>query len=113
MQNADDAVLIVSSTCIGVIPDILSSELVSIREWLSDNTLSLHLGKTGPILFGSKQKLHKHNTIQVQCAGSKLTCHTHAKYLGAKLDHSLSGNGMTECVIRKSNARLKVLYRQV
>lgn len=110
---ADDTALIVSGNSTEVIQDTLSSELESIREWLIDNKLSLHLGKTESILFGSKRKLLKHNTIQVQCAGNTLTCNTHVKYLGAKLDQSLSGDGMAENVISKSNARLKFLYRQV
>ena len=58
----------------------------------------------GSVLFGSKRKLHKHNTIQVQCASNILTCHTHVKYLGAKLDQSLSGDGMAENVVSNSNA---------
>ncbi len=110
---ADDTALIVSGKSAEIIQQILSSELESIREWLNDNKLSLNLGKTESILFGSKRRLHKHNTIQVQCAGNTLTCQSQVKYLGAKLDQSLSGQGMAENVISKSNARLKFLYRQV
>ena len=52
---ADDSALIVSGTNTEEIQNILSSELESIREWLIDNQLSLHLGKTESILFGSKR----------------------------------------------------------
>ena len=87
----------------------IHSEPESIAEQMSDNKLSFHLGKT----YGCKCKLHKHSTIHVQCAGNKLTCHISVKYLGAKVDQSLSGEGMVENIISKSNARLTILYRQV
>ena len=45
---ADDSTLIVSGS------DPLSIELNSCRQWLIDNKLSLHLGKTESILFGWK-----------------------------------------------------------
>ena len=63
--------------------------------------------------FRSNRQLHTHNAILLQCARIKLTRHTHAKYLGAKLDQSLSGDGMAETVISKTNARLRYLFRQV
>ena len=48
----------------------------------------------------------------MQCAGNTLTCHTHVKYLGVELDQSLTGDGVAEKIISKSNAKLKFLYRQ-
>ena len=109
---ADDSALIVSGTNTDEIQNRLSPELESIREWLIDNKLSLHLGKTESILFGSKRKLQQNNSIQVQCAGNTLTCHTHVKYLGVELDQSLTGDGVAEKIISKSNVKLKFLYRQ-
>ena len=109
---ADDSALIVAGNNTEEIQHSLSRELESIREWLIDNKLSLHLGKTEAILFGSKRKLNKNQTIQVQCAGNTLTCRSHVKYLGVNLDQSLSGDSIAEGVIRKSNAKLKFLYRQ-
>ena len=38
-----------------VISQKLGTELESRRKWLINNKLSLHLGKTGTILFGSKR----------------------------------------------------------
>ena len=112
LLHADDSALIVSGTNTEEIRNRLSSELESIREWLIDNKLSLHLGKTESILFGSKRKLQLNNSIQVQCAGNTLTYHTHVKYLGVELDQSLTGDGVAEKIISKSNAKLKLLYRQ-
>ena len=54
---ADDSVLIVSGSDPQTIADKLSEELESCRKWLMDNKLSLQLGKTEAIIFGSKRKL--------------------------------------------------------
>merc|ERR1712033_103466 len=43
---ADDSTLIISGSDPKVIADTLSFELSSCRQWLIDNKLSLHLGKT-------------------------------------------------------------------
>ena len=55
----DDSALLVSDK------KSLSSELEAAREWLINNKLSLHLGKTETILVGSKRKLHICSSIQV------------------------------------------------
>ena len=55
-------------------------ELTFVSEWLTDNKLSLHLGKTESILFASKKCLHTTNKVNVQCNGMRLNlrrvCHT-------------------------------------
>ena len=56
---ADDSALLVSGSDPNIIAEILSNELKSCRQWLIDNKLSLHLGKTEAILFGSRMKLLK------------------------------------------------------
>ena len=89
----------------------LSSELESIREQLTDNKMSLRLGKTESIIFGSKRTLQHFYSIQVQCAGNKLTRTTSVEYVGVELDQFLTGEGVAEQIIRKSNAKLKFKYR--
>ena len=54
---ADDTALLVSGKSVLEIERSLASELQSVRNWLIDNKLSLHLGKTESILFGTKRKL--------------------------------------------------------
>ena len=107
---ADDSALLVSGKNTQLIQESLSSELEAAREWLVNNKLSLHLGKTESILFGSKRKLHTCSSIQVKCAGTTLTCRTHDKYLGIELDQSLTGERVANKIICKSNAKLKFLY---
>lgn len=53
---ADDSAILVSGKDPNIVSQILSSELDSVNKWLIDNKLSLHLGKTESILFGTKKK---------------------------------------------------------
>ena len=50
---ADDSALFTSGKDPKVISETVSKELESCRQWLIDNKLSLHLGKTESILFGT------------------------------------------------------------
>ena len=109
---ADDSALLVAGKDIAVIQQHLSSELNSLREWLIDNKLSLHLGKTESILFGSKRRLHGNESIEVTCDGQLLSSKSCVKYLGVELDQSLSGSQIADKIISKANAKIKFLYRQ-
>ena len=109
---ADVSALLVSGKNTQLIKKSISPELQAAREWLINNKLSLHLGKTESILFGSKRKLHTYSSIQVKCAGTKLTCQTHVKYLGIELGQSLTGERVADKITCKSNAKLKFLYRK-
>ena len=64
---ADDSALLVEGKDQNLIAETLSNELNSCRHWLIDNKLSLHLGKTEAILFGSKKRLKKVNSFNVKC----------------------------------------------
>ena len=66
---ADDSALIFSHADANVIADRLSKELSCCRGWLIDNRLSLHMGKTECILFGTSQRLGRVQNFQISCAG--------------------------------------------
>ncbi len=51
------------------ISNILTKELQSCSEWLVDNKLSLHLGKTDAILCASKRKPKNVQDFKVKCNG--------------------------------------------
>ena len=59
LQYADDSALIVSDKDPIKIGQQLSKNLISCNKWLVDNKLSLHMGETELILFGTKCKLSK------------------------------------------------------
>ena len=96
---ADDSALLVASKNGAIIQQRLSSELESIREWLIDNTLSLHLGKTESIVFGPKRRLHGSNSIEVTCDGQIISSKSCLKYLGVELDQSPSNSQTADSAI--------------
>ena len=109
---ADDTGILVAGKRISEIESILSNDLELISEWLVDNKLSLHLGKTESILFGSKPKLRSNPQLHVSCNGVSITPSSSVKYLGAIMDQCLSGESIAKSVISKANSRLKFLYRK-
>ena len=108
---ADDSTLIISGSDPKVIADTLSFELNSCRQWLMDNKLSLHLGKTESILFGSKRKLKKVTSFEVKCNNEVIQNVNSVKYLGLQIDNDLAGDNIVKGIIKKANSRLKFLYR--
>ena len=108
---ADDSVLIVSDRKPDTISKKLSEDLGSCNEWLIDNKLSLHVGKTECIVFGSKRKLNKLDNFSVSYGNSVIKGQRHIKYLGVVIDQCLSGDTMANNIIAKTLAKLKFLYR--
>ena len=78
---ADDSNLIIAGSDPKVIADTLSFEWNSCRQWLMDNKLSLYLGKTESILFGSKRKLRKVTSFEVKCNNEVIQNVNSAKYI--------------------------------
>ena len=109
---ADDSALFTSGDDPKVISDILSRELESCRQWLIDNKLSLHLGKTESILFGSKIRLSRVDKFEVSCDGNIINPTHSVKYLGITLDENLCGDSIAKSVIKKVCSRISFLYRQ-
>ncbi len=109
---ADDSALLVSGKDPKLIAEKLSIELESCRQWMVDNKLSLHVGKTEAILFGTQRKLKLVNQdFSIVCNGIAISTSTSVKYLGVTLDNTLSGDSIASNIIKKANGRLKFLYR--
>ena len=73
--------------------------------------MSLHLGKTEAILFGSKRKLNKVSSYDVLCNGVSVKRVRSVKYLGFSLDECITGSEHQESVMSKIAGRLSFLYR--
>lgn len=108
---ADDSTILFSHRDPAQIANKLGKVLESCSDWLVDNKLSLHLGKTECILFGSKRKLKKVNNFHVQCYDHKIEPTQSVKYLGLNIDNLLSGELVVNNILSKVNARLKFMYR--
>ena len=108
---ADDSALIFAHKDPVFIADHLSKQLSSCKQWMTDNKLSLHVGKTEAILFGTKKRLNRVRGFQITCEGSVVSRVSNVKYLGVQLNENLDGRSYAECVIKRCAGRLSFLYR--
>ena len=107
----DDSALLVSGKDVSEVERTLSMELGAVSEWLCENRLSLHLGKTQSILFGSKKRLTICSELHITCDGCVIGSECEVTYLGTILDQTLSGTSTARAIITKSTNKLKFLYR--
>ena len=103
--------LIASGKNVADIESTLSSELEYVSNWLIDNKLSLHLGKTQSILFGTKRRLSPGVKLNVICNGNVIESKSNVTYLDVTLDQFLSGEIIASNILYKSSNKLKFLYR--
>ena len=108
---ADDSALFFAHRDATVIGQRLSSELSNCKRWLVDNKLSLHVGKTECLLFGSKSRLRRAGDFQVLCEGTAVQRVSVVKYLGCCLDECLSGTVHVTNVMKACVGRLSFLYQ--
>ena len=86
---ADDTNLLLTNKSIKKINKYINHDLSSLVNWLRANKISLNTNKTELIIFKSKHKiLTKHLNFRI--SGQKITPTNSIKYLGIKLDESLS-----------------------
>ena len=109
---ADDSMLLVSGKNVTQIEKRLEKEMNGISDWLQANRLSLHLGKTESILFGSVRKLKTASKMKISCNNVEIEAKHSVKYLGVVLDQDMTGKTMGGNVVRKVNSVLKFLYRK-
>ena len=108
---ADDSALIFSHKDPNFIARHLSDQLSSCKKWLTDNRLSLHVGKTETILFGSCRRLKKVESFQVTCESVPVKRVHSVKYLGVLLDESMDGKSHANGLVKKCGSRVSFLYR--
>ena len=87
-------------------------EMNKISDLLQGNRLSLHLGKTESILFGSVRKLTKASKMKISCNNVEIEAKSSVKYLGVVLDQDMTGKIIGGNVVRKVNSVLKFLYHK-
>ena len=109
---ADGSCLAVTHKNVQHIEETLNNNLSSLCEWLVDNKLSIHLGKTESILFGTQNKLTKANKLNIKYGEYDIEQKQSVIYLGVILDNNLSGRSMAEYILSKINNKLRFLYRK-
>ena len=108
---ADDSALLFSHSDASVIAERLGAELSACKKWLIDNKLSLHLGKTECLLFGTSRRLKRVGEFRILCDGMAVKRVFQVKYLGVLLDGDLSGKGHFANVVKTCSSCLAFLYR--
>ena len=109
---ADDSCLSVTHKDVTYIEQVLNKNLSCLCDWLIDNKLSIHLGKTESILFGTRNKLKKSSILNINYKSEKIVQKQKVKYLGITLDDNLSGKSMVHQVTTKINNKIRFLYRK-
>ena len=64
---ADDSAILAADKSLSNIETVLQNKLEIVSEWLVDNKISLHLGKTESILFGSRPRLKSQSVLSFTC----------------------------------------------
>ena len=83
----------------------------SCSNWLVDNNLSLHLGKTECVLFGPRRKLNNIKSFNVKGKEQVIKSQDSVRYLGLCIDKYMNCEKIVNSIIGKVNSRLKFLYR--
>jgi len=109
---ADDSCLTVTHRDVGYIEKTLNDNFSSLCEWLVDNKLSIHIGKTESILFGTQNNLNKNSDLNIRYGQQDIEQKQNVKYLGVTLDDRLTGKSKAESVLSKINNKLRFLYRK-
>ena len=90
----------------------MSLNLENCYQWLLDNKLSLHIGKTECIVFSSKRRARSIRDFDVTCGPTVVKSVDSVKYLGVQLGKSMDGKEQAENVIKCCASRLSFLYRK-
>jgi len=110
LMYADDTVLLVSDSNMETIGNELSREVENCYQWMTNNKLSMHMGKTEVIIFSSKRKKSLVKNFQINCHDSVIKSSDRIKYLGLHLDQNLTGEHTVSSIISKCTSKLKFMY---
>jgi hypothetical protein len=108
---ADDTILLVSHKNVNEVSQRLSEAASKCFHWLTNNCLSMHMGKTEVIIFSSKRKQCQTRNFVVTLENHAIEPKHEVKYLGLKLNNTLSGEPVVKDIQSKCTNRLKFLYR--
>ena len=89
----------------------LSREVANCYQWMTNNKLSMHMGKTEVIVFSSRRKQHLLKNVHIKCQDNVIKSSDKVKYLGLHLEQSLAGDHTVNSIIGKCASKLKFMYR--
>ena len=111
---ADNSCLVYQHKDVKEIERNLNKNFSNACDWFIDNKLNVCFGegKTKCIVFGTKHRLNKVNSLEIKYDAIHIKQYHTVTYLGCLLDETLSGESMAIKVINKINIRLRFLYRK-
>ena len=111
IMYADDTMLIIADKNVSRISEQLSKEVANCHQWITNNRLSMHMGKMETIVFSSRKKKHLVQDFELKCQEHIVKPLSKVKYLGLYLDQHLSSDVSVSSIVKKCNNRLKFMYR--
>ena len=110
----DDSCLISQHKNVSKMEQNLNKNFSNTCDWFVNDKLSIHFGEdiTKCILFGTKQKLNKTDSLNIRHGTIQIKQYHTVTYLGCALDENLSRETTALKVISKINCRLRFLYRK-
>ena len=97
---ADDTTLFTSNTDINTLKNDISAELVSVREWLLCNCLTLNVNKTYYMIFSTR---NVPGDLRITIGPQVLERHSSGKFLGVHLDDKLTFHEHINHVYQKTS----------
>ena len=108
---ADDTIIFYTGLDTNEIMRFLQEDLNRVAQWMENSRLILSERKTKLMLFGTKPRLNKVSSFNVQINGHDIERIPKFSYLGVMLDENLTWKEHTEVVCNKVSKRLGLLSR--
>ena len=110
---ADDTMIYTSGKNVVELCNIINDDLELLNQWLGDNKLCVNVKKCKYIVLGSRYMLSEIDTLDMKILmnNSEIEKVKEIKYLGVKLDESLSFKSHFEYVLQKMSQKVGFLNR--
>ena len=89
---ADDTVIFTNNVSVEVATERLQVSLNKLHNWCMKNQLTVNVGKTETMIFGSRKYVKQMHSVKLEIDNKQLECVHTFKYLGVTLDMELKYN---------------------
>ena len=108
---ADDTVLYCTAPSLGEFEEKLNDDLSRIRLWLKRHKLTLNVSKSKFILIGGSRRLKSFGSITLKIEEQEFEQVTSYKYLGVKINETLTWSDHVESIRKRVTQRPGLLQR--
>ena len=108
---ADDTVLYCTAPSLGEFEEKLNDDLSRIRLWLKRHKLTLNVSKSKFILIGGSRRLKSFGSITLKIEEQEFEQVTSYKYLGVKINETLTWSDHVELIRKRVTQRPGLLQR--